>query len=79
MKKTAVITLVFGSGRAFGASVLNFTLASLDNSLRVVSARDALVPVVTTNLNYLVGSDEVPAAFPALRMRTERGSRTRSC
>ncbi|OZB68726.1 MAG: hypothetical protein B7X33_04170, partial [Lysobacterales bacterium 13-68-4] len=40
------------------------TRATLDNGLRVVIVRDTLAPVVTTELNYLAGSDEVPAAFP---------------
>jgi zinc protease len=37
--------------------------ATLDNGLRVVVVRDALAPVVTTEVNYLAGSDEVPAEF----------------
>ncbi|HET6631366.1 MAG TPA: pitrilysin family protein [Rhodanobacteraceae bacterium] len=40
------------------------TRATLDNGLRVVIVRDALAPVVTTEMNYLVGSDEVAEGFP---------------
>ncbi|MEO5811129.1 MAG: pitrilysin family protein [Rhodanobacter sp.] len=40
------------------------TRATLDNGLRVVIVRDTLAPVVATEMNYLAGSDEVPAAFP---------------
>jgi len=40
------------------------TRATLTNGLRVVIVRNALAPVVTTELNYLVGSDEAPAGFP---------------
>ncbi|MDE3154518.1 MAG: insulinase family protein [Acidobacteriota bacterium] len=38
--------------------------ATLDNGLRVVIVRNALAPVVTTEINYLVGSNEAPAGFP---------------
>jgi zinc protease len=38
--------------------------ATLPNGLQVVVVRDRLAPVVTTEINYLAGSDEVPAAFP---------------
>ena len=40
------------------------TRATLDNGLRVVIVRDALAPVVATEMNYLAGSDEVPEGFP---------------
>ena len=40
------------------------TRAMLANGLRVVIVRDTLAPVVTTQMNYLAGSDEVPAGFP---------------
>ena len=42
----------------------NVTRATLDNGLRVVIVRDTLAPVVTTEMNYLAGSDEVPIGFP---------------
>ena len=38
--------------------------ATLDNGLRVIIVRDTLAPVVTTVINYLVGSDEAPEGFP---------------
>ncbi len=40
--------------------------ATLDNGLRVVIVRNDLAPVVTTQLNYLAGSDEAPAGFPGM-------------
>ena len=40
------------------------TRATLDNGLRVVIVRDTLAPVVTTEMNYLAGSSQVPEGFP---------------
>ena len=40
------------------------TRATLSNGLRVVIVRDDLAPVVTTQMNYLAGSNEAPAGFP---------------
>ena len=59
----AILMLVAGGAmaKADGADV---TRATLDNGLRVVIVVDRLAPVVTTELNYLAGSDEVAAAFP---------------
>ena len=38
--------------------------ATLANGLRVVIVRNTLAPVVSTNINYLVGADETPPGFP---------------
>ncbi len=40
------------------------TRATLPNGLRVVIVRDELAPVVTTEMNYLAGSNEAPEGFP---------------
>lgn len=42
----------------------NILRATLKNGLRVVIVRNPLSPVVTTVVNYQVGSDEAPAGFP---------------
>lgn len=39
---------------------------TLTNGLRVIIVRNSLAPVVSTSVNYLVGSDETPAGFPGM-------------
>ena len=40
--------------------------ATLKNGLRVVLVKNTLAPVVTTEVNYLVGSNEAPEGFPGM-------------
>jgi zinc protease len=59
-----VVLLFLAEGvRAEGDNVLH---ATLKNGLRVVIVRNSLAPVVTTVVNYLVGSNEAPAGFPGM-------------
>jgi zinc protease len=44
---------------------------TLTNGLQVIIVRNTLAPVVTTMVNYRVGSDEAPAGFPGTAHATE--------
>ena len=44
----------------------NVTRATLPNGMRVVIIRNALAPVATVQINFLVGGDETPDGFPGM-------------
>jgi zinc protease len=51
---------------AWTAADADVLRATLTNGLRVVIVRNTLAPVVTTEVNYLVGSNEAPDGFPGM-------------
>lgn len=68
-----VLALVFLTRPASAQSSTNDDIlrATLTNGLQVVIVRNTIAPVVTTMVNYRVGSDECPLGFPGSAHATE--------
>jgi zinc protease len=60
------LLLAAGLTGAKAASSQDVLRATLPNGMRVVIVRNTLAPVVTTVMNYKVGSDQAPEGFPGM-------------
>ncbi len=58
--------LLLWASSAVAAANGDVLRTTLKNGLRVVIVRNSLAPVVTTQVNYLVGSNEAPPGFPGM-------------
>jgi zinc protease len=63
---TIISLFLLAPSAAWSAADADILRATLTNGLRVVIVRNTLAPVVTTEFNYLVGSNEAPDGFPGM-------------
>jgi zinc protease len=67
----SVLIFPFIAALPFTSRAQEVLRATLTNGLQVIIVRNTLAPVVTTMVNYRVGSDEAPAGFPGMAHATE--------
>jgi zinc protease len=65
------LVLVTALGLAAAGHAQEVLRSTLTNGLQVIIVRNTLAPVVTTMVNYRVGSDECPPGFPGSAHATE--------
>jgi zinc protease len=66
-----IFVFSFTLALAFASRADDVLRATLTNGLQVIIVRNIIAPVVTTMVNYRVGSDETPAGFPGTAHATE--------
>ena len=71
-RRTALfVAFILFVALSFSARADDVLRATLTNGLQVIIVPNKLAPVVTTMVNYRVGSDECPAGFPGTAHATE--------
>ena len=73
LPRLILLVLIFAAALIFffTGGAKDVLRATLPNGLQVIVVRNTLAPVVTTMVNYRVGSDEAPAGFPGTAHATE--------
>jgi len=71
LKRLVTLTTLFVVALPLAGRAEDVLRATLPNGLQVIIVRNTLAPVVTTMINYRVGSDECPPGFPGSAHATE--------
>ncbi len=69
--RTLLVSTVFPFALPLTGRAQEVLRSTLTNGLQVIIVRNTLAPVVTTMVNYRVGSDNCPAGFPGTAHATE--------